>query len=442
MGCSKTSAPEQAAPALSASAEPVPSAGSAVSRASAAPAESVPPAPSADPSAGKDFVLYREVNARFFPVGKAVLACGLPCTYPAKPNQKVWLIEDGTAQERPELWPKKIWSEFDTTLTKNDLVPELSYGGAYPLHLWAWAGTDSRTGDGTLPHIKFAGKFWVRSEEAYDPQRPLPPRKYDELLLSVPSPDDPTRSFVYGGGAPPMVVPAHMLFTYRKGKWQKRYAPWGENPDVTRLANGNTVVITEFSYLVTPDEQIRKLEVEEKHARAVARLGATAWLIGGLKLSKPVHPEEFKLAPLERRKAARPVQQELSAASPPGDFHEDPAEYTAECKAPLIEIRSNSHTPYEYYHEVRKVLKQHPEEAAQLVAYRAHLKSGYALLLRAKDMAGLKQVQGWLQEIGSADLKCQDLEALMPDPYAPSAKLRRVFFHPWSYAMLKLAEPR
>lgn len=441
LGCSKpsTPAPEQAP---SAKLEPAPSSAKVVVHPSAAAAESAAPAPSSDPGAGKDFVLYQDLKARFFPVGNAVIACGLPCSYPTQPDQKVWLLTGDEPKERPELWPRTLWKAFDANLKANDLVPDVTYGGEWPNHLWVWAGTGSRTGEGTLPSANFERGRWVDSSDMFSADHPLPPRKYDEILLSAPSPSDPTQTFVYGGDGPPMVVPAHMLFTYRKGKWEKRFAPWGENARVTRLENGNTIVVTEFSYLVTPDQKIRKLEVEEKHAQVIVRLGAVAWLAGQLKLSKPVKSEDFKLAKLERR-ASPPDVEPLTASSPAESFLEDPVDYSDGCKTPIIEVRRNSHqVDYGFDYKLRVIMQQHAKEASQLVGYEAHLKSGFALLFSAKDVALLKQFVEWWQPAAEPKLKCLDVAALMPDPYAPTPKLRRKFYHPWSARALELLEGR
>lgn len=112
--------------------------------------------------------------------------------------------------------------------------------------------------------------------------------------------------------------------------------------------------------------------------------------------------------------------------------------YTENCATPVIEVRRNAHHGFFTDNELREVMKQHPEEASQLVAYEAHLKSGYALLVTAKDMALLERLVERWRGVEKSNFRCFDVASHAPDPYTPSPQLRRVFFHPWSASKLEL----
>ncbi|MCA9630214.1 MAG: hypothetical protein KC766_21230 [Myxococcales bacterium] len=449
LGCSKKESPETPQPEPSATPAPEPSAGTAVTTQSAAPAESAAPG---DPDA--DFVALTGPKGQHFVVGRAVVVCGGDCKFPADPPPPMWVIEDGKVREAPELWPANAWTTYAASMKKEKMTSSVSFSGDYPKQLFARGWGEGRTGDGNLPPVKFFVKYWVDGTAMPDflpSDLPLPPREYDEALLSLPTKQDPRSTFTYGGGGPPVAAEANSLWI-RKGKeWVHKVAPWVSPAVLRRLADGDTLALGRGVHRIDKQGEIHELKLSGGSAAAIVDQGGVAYLASSAAVLRPTHPERFKLAPREERTASRSMTVEPKATTGdagadagdagnhPSAAFEKPAAYTDACKTPVIVARTkDGYLPSAS--DFADLFRKHPDQTLAYPLYKVSFVSGQRYLLRVKDDADARRLLTWVdaEKDLSGELACVDLDALWPDPSVKHERIERVFIHPWSGAQLPL----
>ncbi|MCA9643416.1 MAG: hypothetical protein KC492_22105, partial [Myxococcales bacterium] len=152
---------------------------------------------------------------------------------------------------------------------------------------------------------------------AYFPEPPLePPKPPPEALkaayASAPVPTEARATFVWGAGAPPMVSDAWRLCVYVDQKWSCDEAPWKSAVKLYRLANARTLAVDGDAIGIDPDGTLNRIEVEDAHFERVLEMDHVTWLIGHHRLSKPKHPEHYRLFDADAEQQPEPEQAQRS----------------------------------------------------------------------------------------------------------------------------------
>lgn len=427
LACSK-----RESPATTASAEPIQSAAPKL-----APSARVerPPSP---------FRLVKEFpSGKFFPVGSAAILCETPCVFKKGPPPKVWLIEGDKVEEKPELWPGHAYQQYLPTLKEEGegSAPVL-YDGEYPDKLYAVGVSGSRVWGG-LPTVKFVKKYWAESRNgvvrgSHSTDRGLPPREYDDALVTAPVTYTPEVRFFFGAGGPTIVLDSHAFHEWDGKAWTKKTAPWNETPEGARLADGRTLVTTEAAaYLVDKQGEVAPVELP-KGASELRRyeIGGKLWLTSEEK-GVSVYRSELRTFDEPKRKAAasKPKEPVEGGANEPSQ-----APFTDACPTPFVVLATppsiDSPVP-----TLAKGLQGHTELSAALsfVAYKLGAQPYFGA--QAKDEASARKL---IDVIKSAilgirpQLVCMDALSHLPDPYDPPAGIRRVWLHLGSGVELRL----
>ncbi len=425
-GCSKDH--PEAQPRPEPSLAPQPSAATAVPRAS-----SVSPERSSPPNGKYDYEVFRGALGRAYGLKRAALICEEPCRFPEETKQRVWLVRDGRAEPADQYWPRAVWGRYTSAMQQAKLQTRVTFFGDYPQELYAWGAVESRSGDGNLPLVKWSSDAWQRDHREFPSTRwTLPPREYDAALLSAPVDFNPLFSFAYGADAPPMTSKGGLLAIHTGKAWDTRPAPWAGAVQLTRLADGSTLALNRGAWLVSSKGEITALRIEKSLAEKSVTIAGDAWILGSYTLSRPSVPGRFKVAQLPLRTSrGRPPTQPGKIANPSG--------FDRRCKTPAVLIEHTDGTPL-YGTELPSLFAEVPGEGAGLEAYVADFELGERSVVQAQDLAAAERVLDALKSHPDlrGELTCSDLRSLLPDPYARTEHLRRVFIHARSGVVLEL----
>lgn len=401
------------------SAAPQPSVGTAVSRSS-----SVSKERSSPPNGEHDYQLFRGASGRVHRLEHAALICEEPCRFPEEGRQRVWLVRDGHAEPADQLWPRAIWGQYADAMRKAKLHTRVTFHGDYPGDFYAWGAVESRSGEGNLPLVKWASGAWQRSAQEHPQPRPqLPSRKYDAALLSSPVSFFPLLSFAYGAGAPAMTSDQGKLIIHDGKSWHSRPAPWPRLARLTRLADGNTLALAGDAWLVSPTGRITALGLEKSVAASTVDIGGDAWILGEDTLLRPSATGRFELAPLPQRTSSGrpPIRVEKIA---------NPTDFDASCKTPVV-VTGHRDGLRLFDSRLASLFAEDPGGGEGLEIYMVDFWLGQRSVVQAKDLAAARR---WMNVLRShpdlqGELECSDLRSLLPDPYARTEHLRRVFVH-------------
>ncbi|MGE0326804.1 MAG: hypothetical protein AB7S68_31040 [Polyangiaceae bacterium] len=425
--CSKRSPEELLRP--EASAPPQASAGTA--QKSVSPVSKERGSPQAKPQ--WDFEAFQGPKGRVFSLQHAALICAEPCTFPDPGPQRLWLVKGDTAEPANAYWPRSVWGTYSAAMKQAKLSTRVTFLGDYPAEVRAYGAVESRSGEGNLPLVKFVAGAWQRDHrEIPSDKLPLPPREYDAALLSAPVDRNPLYSFAWGAGAPTMVTKNNLLLIHDGKQWTTKPAEWGRYAQLTRLADGSTLALDQDVWLISAKGEITLLDLEGHHAETTVAIGGEAWIMGDNQLSRPRVRGRFKVAQLPRRAAPAGV----STVTAP---IEDPSEFDARCKTPLVLLQHSDGRDV-YAGELAGLFAEDPGEGAGLQAYQVKFALGDRSAVQAEDKAAADRLLDVLKSHQDlkAELRCSDLSSLLPNPYAGSQYLQRLFIHARSGVVLEL----
>ncbi|MCA9646805.1 MAG: hypothetical protein H6718_21015 [Polyangiaceae bacterium] len=379
-----------------------------------------------------DFELFRGATGRVFSLKHAALICAEPCRFPAAGKQKLWLVKADAAEPADQYWPSNVWGTYSGAMQQADLHTQVSFLGAYPGEVMAFGAAESRSGEGNLPLVRFVSGAWRRDYREIPSDKPsLPPREYDAALLSAPVDRNPLYSFAYGAGAPAMATDKDALLIHDGKQWTTKPAEWGRYAQLTRLADGNTLVVEQGAWLITPKGEISLLDVELPHAETAVDIAGETWLLDDTHLWRPREKGRFK--------SAQPPKRTARGSSTLAKPIKDPTEFNAQCKTPIVIVNHSDGTQV-HGEVVASLFAEDRGNGAGLEAYAVRFAMGDRSVVQAKDKATAERLLDVLKSRQhlSGELRCADLKALLPDPYAGSAYLRRLFIHARSGALLEL----